>query len=741
MGILDEIISVKEKDEEERSKLSYDKYLNSLERHLQGLDNDSIRANYEDDIVICPEPIEFINEFNELESIEECKRFFFQKKESFKCIKKGYRPPDGIWVSSSEKELRLRPGLKDNILNNLNFISLGDDCVHALVVGRTGSGKSVFLNTLLCNLMNEYSPWEINLFLADFKKVELSKYLSGIDSPDNTVKNASQKVKAPHVNTVAATSEIRYVISLLQYLLSCMNARQVLFKKLNVDKLSSFREKYGVILPRTLLLVDEFQQMFLEATSSESNIINDILLAITKLGRNVGFHLIFASQEMSGSLGGKAMANFKARFALPCNADVSSAILGNSEAAEIQEKGIVLVNTTNGKREDNIRFKVPFITSDDFYYLLKKLGEESNRASFSKTQKYYQEDFIEKISSLESKIKLINDKGAKSNITNSLKFFDVAILGPAVVYNEKEWSWESIFFEKGKKKAICIISPNTNDLIYMQKLLALNFKYVPNNQEVKNYYISLNPLVFEQSDIFDENKNDIVLAKPVDFSGELLKKIIGDLRNRILIKAILTETDNVIDFLTRFVSEKTKNKSNDIREIFERVLDGVTDEEFEDLDWLDDNDASERLIKEKFAGPLSIYYNYKVKHKQGNELFPFTIVWINGPEMSDNIRETQRYLNELLADGTRYNFLPILFVNNDEDLVMQLKMCEYIFLSGTNEKIYNRYGVKYTKKSETPTIDFKIKSLSEERSFKQFSIDIKKLIIPRLDFDNLFGGE
>ena len=46
-----------------------------------------------------------------------------------------------------------------------------DDNVHGLIAGRTGSGKSVFINALILSLITEYSPWELNLYLADFKRL------------------------------------------------------------------------------------------------------------------------------------------------------------------------------------------------------------------------------------------------------------------------------------------------------------------------------------------------------------------------------------------------------------------------------------------------------------------------------------------------------------------------------------------------------------------------------------------
>ena len=45
---------------------------------------------------------------------------------------------------------------------------------HMLVAGATQSGKSVFINTLLLNLIYRKSPEDLKLILADMKKVELS---------------------------------------------------------------------------------------------------------------------------------------------------------------------------------------------------------------------------------------------------------------------------------------------------------------------------------------------------------------------------------------------------------------------------------------------------------------------------------------------------------------------------------------------------------------------------------------
>ena len=112
-----------------------------------------------------------------------------------------------------------------------------------------------------------------------------------------------------------------------------------------------------------LLIVDEFQQMFSEATNREAEEIQTMLNSITKLGRATGFHLIFASQEMSGTLRGNTLANFKIRMALPCNKQISLDILGNG-AAEQLERGYVLINTEAGDELSNQKYRVPFIETD-----------------------------------------------------------------------------------------------------------------------------------------------------------------------------------------------------------------------------------------------------------------------------------------------------------------------------------------------------------------------------------------
>ena len=69
--------------------------------------------------------------------------------------------------------LALPLGLK---LNAELFCDTLSRMPHLLVAGMTGSGKSIFLHTLICSAAMAYSPRHIRMILVDMKMVEFSLY-------------------------------------------------------------------------------------------------------------------------------------------------------------------------------------------------------------------------------------------------------------------------------------------------------------------------------------------------------------------------------------------------------------------------------------------------------------------------------------------------------------------------------------------------------------------------------------
>ena len=479
-----------------------------------------------EEITICEEPIMFLKEFADIsdnkekahkkfveEIIPQCKKIKLDKQPELKIASEN--SPVRMWTGKTIDGINLRPGNLNDDRADFKGIKMSDDNVHGLIAGRTGSGKSVYINALILSLLTEYAPWELDLYLADFKKVELSRYMNDGDEANHYISNT------PHIKACAATSEIRYVVSLIRHLVDCMNARNEFFTRLGVTKIQEFRDTYNVVLPRVLLIVDEFQQLFSDATNRETEEIQTMLNSITKLGRATGFHLVFASQEMSGTLRGNTLANFKIRMTLPCNKEISMDILGNGAAADL-ERGYVLVNTESGNEIDNLKYRVPFIqtekkddaedkTKTDFYQFLDNIKLESEKYDLSykaDTQKFYREELQEleqgEITGYLNDLEKIRQP-KNAAMQNNEELFDGVVLGKTVLYSEKKNDKVSFYIERGRNKGVMIASPSTDDIAKIRKLLVENLSR--SDAPMKHIALELNRIVYGRFRIDNYFKN------------------------------------------------------------------------------------------------------------------------------------------------------------------------------------------------------------------------------------------
>src|SRR5260221_9724429 len=122
---------------------------------------------------------------------------------------------------------------------------------HALIAGKTGSGKSTLLHVLVTNLALWYHPDEVEFYLVDFKKgVEFKTYATH---------------QLPHARAIAVESDREFGLSVLQRLDAELARRGELFRRAGTQDLAGFRAANpGVAMPRTLLIIDEFQEFFSE---------------------------------------------------------------------------------------------------------------------------------------------------------------------------------------------------------------------------------------------------------------------------------------------------------------------------------------------------------------------------------------------------------------------------------------------------------------------------------------------
>jgi hypothetical protein len=134
-------------------------------------------------------------------------------------------------------------------------------------------------------------------------------------------------------------------------------------------------------MPRILLIIDEFQEIFVE----DDKIAQDASLILDRLvrqGRAFGIHVLLGSQTLGGSysLPRATMGQMAIRIALQCNEADSSLILSedNTAARLLTRPGEAIYNDANGMVEGNNPFQVVFLTDEQreqFLGALRKLAD------------------------------------------------------------------------------------------------------------------------------------------------------------------------------------------------------------------------------------------------------------------------------------------------------------------------------------------------------------------------------
>ena len=221
---------------------------------------------------------------------------------------------------------------------------------HALLAGRSGSGKSNLLHVLIHSLCHMYSPSELNIYLLDYKQ--------------GTEFNVYASPPLPQAKLVATESDPEYGVTVLAHLTEELEKRAQKFKSQSVRDFYEYRESSAAELPRILLIIDEFQLLFSEGRQvgePAEKMLNNLL----RQGRAYGIHILLATQTLKGiqSLSmSQLTSQIGCRIALACSEEDSAMILGsnNWEASTLSSPPEGIINNSNGARSANQRFLIPF---------------------------------------------------------------------------------------------------------------------------------------------------------------------------------------------------------------------------------------------------------------------------------------------------------------------------------------------------------------------------------------------
>lgn len=257
------------------------------------------------------------------------------------------------WSGDATEELSVPVGRMG--ATRLQSLRLGRGVAqHVLIAGKTGSGKSTLLHALVTNLAMWYSPDQVEFYLIDFKKgVEFKTYAThGL----------------PHARAIAVESDREFGLSVLQRLDSELARRGDLFRKTGVQDLASYRRTPGAqTMPRTLLIIDEFQEFF----SEDDKLAQDSAVLLDRLvrqGRAFGVHVLLGSQTIGGSSGlpRSTIGQMAVRVALQTSEADSQLILGDNNAAAklLSRPGEAIYNDQGGLVEGNSPFQVAWLPDE-----------------------------------------------------------------------------------------------------------------------------------------------------------------------------------------------------------------------------------------------------------------------------------------------------------------------------------------------------------------------------------------
>ena len=141
------------------------------------------------------------------------------------------------------------------------------------ICGETGSGKSVFIDSLITTLLLKNNPLELKFLFIDPNKVELNEY----DGIPHLIKNTISDAKI-------SFEELNNILNIINY-------RRNIFVKEKFTNIDSYNDSHEEKLPRIVVVIDE---------SSDIMGIRDSISVLEKIldeGYRFGIHLILATSS------------------------------------------------------------------------------------------------------------------------------------------------------------------------------------------------------------------------------------------------------------------------------------------------------------------------------------------------------------------------------------------------------------------------------------------------------------
>jgi S-DNA-T family DNA segregation ATPase FtsK/SpoIIIE len=253
---------------------------------------------------------------------------------------------------------------------------------HLLVAGSTGTGKSVFLNSLLCSLLCRTTPDELKLLLVDPKLLELSVYGGIPHLIADVVTNPKRAAAA--LGGVVRKMEERYQMMAAIGVRSIAQFNERVDEELDAgNKTFRLKPKPGEEegeereyrrLPYIVVVIDELADLMVVSARE----VEESLQRLAQMARAAGIHLVLATQRPSVDvLTGIIKANFPARISFQVSSRTDSrTILDQNGADHLLGQGDMLYLPPGTSKLQ--RFHGAFVDEKEVESLTKQLRAQGS---------------------------------------------------------------------------------------------------------------------------------------------------------------------------------------------------------------------------------------------------------------------------------------------------------------------------------------------------------------------------
>ena len=203
---------------------------------------------------------------------------------------------------------------------------------HLLIAGRTGTGKSVCLNSIIVSMLMTRRPDEVRMLMIDPKMVELSTYK-----------------KLPHLMHPVVT-DMRKAEAILAWAVEKMEERYALLARAGVRHISGYnqlgeeelmdrlqpeddeeRQAIPTNLPYIVIVADEMADLMMTAAKE----VEQHIIRLAQKSRAVGIHLVLATQKPTVDvITGLIKSNLPARIAFQVASRTDSRVVLDEMGAD-----------------------------------------------------------------------------------------------------------------------------------------------------------------------------------------------------------------------------------------------------------------------------------------------------------------------------------------------------------------------------------------------------------------------